>query len=76
MQLSVRNGRARCMIGSACPLSPNCAMITNLILLAILVMLLGLLAAVKKGFNQVIAGLEVIVASKSASGDTGSGRVG
>ena len=50
-------------------------MITNLILLAILVMLLGLLAAVKKGFNQVIAGLEVIVASKSASADAGSGRV-
>lgn len=63
------------MIGSAGPLSSPRAMITNLILLAILVMLLGLLAAVKKGFNQVIAGLEVIVASKSASADAGSGRV-
>jgi hypothetical protein len=51
-------------------------MITNLILLAILVMLLGLLAAVKRGFNQVIAGLEVIVASKSAVAGMESERVG
>lgn len=50
-------------------------MTTDLILLAILIMLLWLLTAVKKGFNQVIAGLEVIAASKSASAGTASGRI-
>jgi len=51
-------------------------MITDLILLAILVMLLALLAAVKKGFNLVISGLEVIAASKSMGAEAGSGRGG
>jgi hypothetical protein len=35
-------------------------MITNRLLLVILVVLIGFLAAVKNGFNQVIAGLEAV----------------
>lgn len=76
MQLGVQKRRARCMIGSAGPPSLPRPMITNLILLAILVMLLWLLTAVKKGFNQVIAGLEVIAASKSAGAGAGSAAPG
>jgi hypothetical protein len=38
-------------------------MITNLLLLAILVVLIGFLAAVKNGFNQIIAGLQAVTSS-------------
>jgi hypothetical protein len=41
--------------------------ITNFLLTAILVVLLGMLAAVKTGFNQVITGLEAIATAQGAA---------